>query len=207
MTRIFILLFLILMTQQLVWVEAAWQKENQWLEIPEEYRKEISEQIKASKQYTAEQLSVITDCLSETSVAEILNCLSAGGIDEAAGILTLIRDKVSEIRERICGGSALGNKDSCDKLSDSLIRFKQDLQEAWSVTVAKGKQYLAEKNRVLTMKRSICNRIKQEGCYQWLNDRIELKCNPKKIGTNPTAIETCQWDVVEEVWQRLNSGQ
>jgi hypothetical protein len=205
MTRILFYAILPLLFLFPAFLPAAWQDGNEWLEIPGEYKKEITEKLEKSKQFTTDQLSVITDCLHESSVSEVLNCLSAGGIDEAAGILVLIRDEVGAIRERICGSSVLGNKDHCDQLGDTLVRLKEDLQEAWSVTIDKGKQYLAEKNRLLTMKRKICNQIKQKGCYKWLNDRIALKCNPQKIGSDPATIEKCQRGVADEVWQRLGN--
>jgi hypothetical protein len=55
------------------------------------------------------------------------------------------------------------------------------------------------------MKRKICKKINQEGCYQWLNERIDLKCRPQKAGNDAVNTEDCQLEVTQEVWERVSS--
>ncbi len=188
-----------------VLIQASWGNSEEWLDITLEYKDEISDKLKESKQFTEDQLEVINDCLDESSVKEVLNCFSDGGVDEATGALIIIRDELVNIRERICGKSLLGNKDKCDQFGDKIIKLKADLQNTWASTLEKGKQYLDKKNKLLFMKRKICKKINEEGCYIWLNERIKIKCSPQNIGSDPAAIEKCQLDVTDEVWKRINT--
>ncbi len=183
---------------------ASWDQGKEWLEISKEYKEEILDKLKESKEFTKDQLEVINGCLDESSVKNALNCFSDGGIDGAAGALTIIRDELAAIGDRICGGNQFGNKDQCQKFGDSLNKLKNDLQEKWIAAVERGKKYLEQQNKLLFMKRKICKKIDQEGCYNWLNERIELNCKPEKLGNDPAAIEKCQIAVTEEVWSRLN---
>lgn len=182
-----------------------WDEGKEWLEVSKEYKDEILEKLENSKQFTEDQLQVIDDCMNESSVKKVLNCFSGGGVDEAAGALTIIRDELGNIRERICGKGSWGNKDKCQKFGDSLSKLKKDLQQSWGELLEKGKNYLEQSNKLLFMKRKICRKIDQEGCYRWLNDRIDIQCNPNKIGNNPATIEKCQLEVTEDVWGRLNN--
>ena len=184
---------------------AGWDEGKEWLEVSREYKDEILEKLKDSKEFTEDQLEVIDDCLNESNVKEVLNCFSGGGVDGAAGALTIIRDELGQIRERICGKGSWGNKDKCQKFGDSLHKLKNELQKSWGELLQKGKSYLEQSNQLLFMKRKICRKIDQEGCYRWLNERIDIKCNPKKIGNDPVTIEKCQLEVTEEVWGRVSS--
>ncbi len=181
-----------------------WDDGKEWLEVSGEYKDEILEKLNDSKKFTEDQLTVIDECLNESNLKKVLDCLSGGGVNEAAGALTIIRDELGQIRERICGKGSLGNKDKCQKFGDSLNTLKKDLQKSWGELLQKGKGYLEQSNELLFMKRKICNKIDQEGCYRWLNERIDLKCNPKKIGNDPATIEKCRLDVTQEVWDRVN---
>lgn len=184
---------------------AAWDEGKEWLEVSKEYKDEILEQLENSKQFTENQLEVIDDCLNESNVKEVLNCFSGGGVEGAAGALTIIRDELEQIRERICGKGSWRNKDKCQKFGESLDKLRTDLQKTWGELLQKGKDYLEQSNNLLFMKRKICRKINQDGCYRWLNERIDLKCNPKKTGNDPAIIEKCRLDVTQEVWDRVNS--
>lgn len=177
---------------------------KEWLDISQEYKNEILQHLEDSKQFTEKQLDIVADCLDESSISEVINCFSKGGIDDAIALISGIKDQLGTIRERICGEDHLGNKDKCEQFSDSLLVLTKDLKTAWSSALEKGKKYLENKNQLLFMKRKICKKIDQEGCYQWLNERIEIKCDPKKIGNDPAVIKQCKLDVADEVWSKLN---
>lgn len=187
-------------------VEKGIEKGEEWMELSSEVKDELIEKLEESREFTEEQLEVIQVCFEESSFKDAVNCFSSGGVDKASELFTIVEDELGHIRERICGESTLGNRDQCDRVKDSLAKLKSDLQSVWYTMLDKGKQYLEEKNRLLFMKRKICKKINQEGCYQWLNERIEIKCNPKTIGNDPETIEQCKLDVSEAVWRRLNEG-
>jgi hypothetical protein len=184
---------------------ASWDQGKEWLEATREYKDEILDKLKDSKQFTQNQLGVIEDCLDEPETKEVLNCFSGGGVEKAAGALTLIGDELSRIRERICSGDSWGDRNKCQKFGDSLEKMKKDLQASWSELVNRGKSYLEQSNKLFFMKRKICKKINQEGCYQWLNERIDLKCRPQKAGNDAVNTEDCQLEVTQEVWERVSS--
>ncbi|MBU2514349.1 hypothetical protein KJ966_23680 [bacterium] len=174
------------------------------LEIPVEYRDEIKDKFKESREFSEAQIEIIAECLKESSIKGVLNCFSRGGIDEASNILVLIRDELLNIEERLCGKSTLFQKDRCEKIKSNLDNIKKQIGNMWSTTMERGKQRLREKNELITLKRKICEKINQDGCWSWLNERLYLKCNPKKIGTDSQVQEKCRLEAATEVWNRLN---
>ncbi len=197
-------LFVLLLTLDL---SAATESLEDLLEIPADYRDEIEEMLEKSKEFTEDQLEVIQDCLDESSAKEIANCFSKGGIDEAGKILSMIKDELFDVERRICGESSIFEKDRCEKFQESMKKFKgqaDKLWSAWSSTMDRGRRYVEERNRLFTLKRKICQKINEDGCWKWLNERMDIKCNPKKIGYDAQKLEACQLEVANDVWDRLD---
>ena len=178
-----------------------------WLDIPAEYRDEVAEKLEKSKHFTEEQLKIVKECLKQSGIKDTLNCFSDGGLDEAANILVIIRDELGSIKDRICGGSSSLDHNKCTQLQDKTVQLKDDLAAVLSGTIEKGQKYLEERNKLFTMKRKICGKIKEEGCWTWLEERLNLKCNPKKFDKHPEKLEQCQMEVVNDVWERLNTTE
>ncbi len=174
------------------------------LEIPVEYRDEIEDRLKESREFTEEQIEIITACLDESSMTQVLNCFSRGGIDEAANIWMLINEELANMEERLCGKSTFFEKDRCEQIKESLDRIREQMDGIWSTTMERGRKYLKEKNELIFLKRKICKKINQKGCWSWLNERLLLKCNPNKMGADLRKLEKCRLDVANDVWERLN---
>ncbi len=185
-------------------VFAASGSAKDWLEIPAEYKDEVADKLEQSKEFTAEQMEMIKECLEESSFKETLNCISKGGVDEAAVILSSIAEAFGDIKERICGSSSMMDKNRCSQFKTRLQDWKDELSGTFSGTIKRGQQYLEERNKLFHMKRKICNKIGEKGCWTWLDERIDLKCNPEKIGTDLQKLEDCRLEVVNDVWERLN---
>ncbi len=178
---------------------------KKWLDVPSEYRKEIADKLEKSKRYTEEQMKVVKRCLDKSGAREILNCFSAGGLDKAASILLVIRDEFNSIADRICGGSSLTDQNKCKQLKENTILLKEGLAAALTGTIEKGQHYLEEKNKLFSMKRKICGKIKEKGCWTWLDERLNIKCNPQELGRHPDKLEQCRLEVLDEVWKRLKT--
>jgi hypothetical protein len=178
---------------------------EKWLDIPSEYKDEIADALETSKEFTEEQIQLITTCLEESSLKDSLNCLSDGGMDEAMGILLTVSEAFTGIKDRICGGTSLTDRDRCRQIQSKLNQWKDGLAGTLSGTIKRGQKYLEERNRLFFMKRQICAKIGEKGCWSWLDDRLNLKCDPGKIGSDPEILKECRLTVVNEVWERLGN--
>lgn len=197
------LLFLIFLGSQQVFAA----KGSDWLDIPPEYREQVIRKLNEGKQYTAEQLKVISGCLEKTSSEKIADCLSGGGLGEVTEIYSSVKSELKSIAEEVCGKSSFWEKNRCEKLEEQLSEFSKQLKTTWSDALQKGKQYLQKKNELLLLKRNICDKIDQEGCWSWLNERIDLRCNPSKLKDDPEKLHRCRMKTAEGVWERLNDQQ
>lgn len=178
---------------------------EKWVDMAEEYSGEIRKKLEQTKKFTEEQIDTITECMKQPTLKDNLNCLTDGGVDGASDVLVEVKDAMTDIQNRICGGSSAFEKDRCSQLKDRLDEWKKELTGNLSETMKRGQKYLEERNKLFFMKKKICTKIGEKGCWTWLDDRINIKCDPKKVGTNTKALESCRLDVVNDVWSKLNN--
>jgi len=182
------------------------------IELPVEIHEQLKRKLKDSREYTEEQLASINRCLERGNVKGVINCLSDDGLEDALEIGYIIRDEMSHLRDRICGSDSHGDRckkarDDVKHLGSSIQRWGTQLQEKWSQTVAGGKAYLDQRYELTRLKKKICDRINQEGCWNWLNERLDLNCKPKDLGHDPERLKQCRLEVARDVWQRLEARQ
>lgn len=183
------------------------------IDLPAEVHDKLKQKLEDSREYTEDQMASITRCLDKGNVRDIVNCLSDDGLDEAVEIGYIIRDEMSNLRDKVCGGT-FSDRDRCEKLQDDVknlgVKMKtwgSQLQEKWSKTVAGGRAYLEKRYELTRLKRKICDRINQEGCWNWLNERLDLHCKPSDLGNDPEKLKQCRLRVAREVWSRLEARQ
>jgi len=194
-------LILIASTQYL----AAADKLQEWIDLPAEVHEELTQKLKKSQKYTTEQIEVITGCLEKKGVKQIINCLSDDGLEDALEIGDLIKDEMRDLRNRVCGGSHILQKDRCKQLQKDLLNMGEQLKEKWSETMSSGQAYLKSKTELSQLKKNICDKINKKGCWSWLSERLDLNCNPQKLGNAVEKLQQCRINVAKEVWERLSA--
>ncbi|MBU2645041.1 hypothetical protein KKI24_10060 [bacterium] len=176
-----------------------------WIDLPVEVHDELIRKLKAGKKYSEEQLETITHCLKESDVRQIVNCLSDDGLEDALAIGYLIKEEMGKLRDRVCGGSSMGEKDRCQKLQQDLAGMGDRILETWSQTLASGEAYLEKRTALTRLKRQICHHINEKDCWTWLNERLDLHCSPEKLGRDAEQLRQCRMDVAQDIWNRLNA--
>ena len=199
-----LMLIMILITSTLGLVEA---KELQDLiELPAEVHDKLTQKLKQSKKYTEEQMKTITDCLEKSNIEKIINCLSDDGLEDTLEIGYMIKDEIKDLRDRVCGSSSFGDKDRCKQLQKDLLSLGHQIKETWSKTLASGQAYLKNRTELTRLKKKICDKINKKGCWSWLNERMDINCNPKKMDYEGEKLRQCRTNIARDVWEQLNAG-
>ena len=179
---------------------------QEWIDLPAEVHDELKQKLQKSKKYTAEQIEVITDCLKKPTMEKIINCLSNDGLEDAMEIGYMIKDEMRDLRDKICGSSSFGDQDRCKQLQKDLKGMGDRIRETWSKTLASGQTYLKKRTELTHLKKKICDKINKKGCWGWLNERMDIQCNPKKLDNDGEKLRQCRMEVAQDVWGRLNTG-
>lgn len=179
---------------------------SEWLALTAEYKDELLDLLEQGKAYSEEQLEIIRDCMNESSMDDTLECFSRGGFDDAKKIVENLFAELSGLRERICGDNSDENIYACDTIEKSLKRFSEKIESSWSDSIQKGAAFLRKANELFYLKKKICDRINEKGCWSWLNERIDLKCNPEHFEASPEELRQCRLAVANDVWERLDTG-
>lgn len=177
------------------------------IDLPVEVHETLKSRFAESKEYTEAQLETITRCLDKGDVERIINCLSDDGLDDAVAIGYLIRDEMGNLKDRVCRGSSLLEQDRCRKLQNDVNAMGTQIKEKWSKTLDKGKAYLEKRYELTRLKKRICDRINDEGCWRWLNDRLDIHCKPSSLDNDPEKLRQCRLDIANDVWNRLEAKQ
>lgn len=181
------------------------------IDLPVEVHDKIMEKLEDSKEYTEEQLETITRCMKKPGVKRIINCLSDDGLEDSLEIGYIIRDEMSNLRDKVCGGGFL-EEDRCKKLQKDVADvglqvkdFGNRLKEKWSNAITGGKAFLEKRYELTRLKKKICDKINQEGCWSWLNERLDIRCKPSNLGNDPEKLKQCRIDVAQDVWKRVEA--
>lgn len=175
------------------------------IDLPAEVADKLKQKLDESKEYTDEQMEIITHCLKKSGVQNIINCLSDDGLEDAMEIGYVIRDEMGNLRDRVCGGSTILEKDRCNKLKNDVKTMGKEIKEKWSRTLADGKAYLEKKYELTLLKKKICDKINQEGCWNWLNERLDIHCKPADLDNNTEKLRQCRMEVAQDVWKRVEA--
>ena len=199
------MLFVLLLSSTLGLVEA---KELQdWMDLPAEVQENLTQKLKKSRKYTEEQMKTITNCLEKSKLEETINCLSNDGLEDALEIGYMIKDEMRDLRDRVCGSSSFGDKDRCKQLQKDLAGLGDRIKETWSKTLASGQAYLKKRTELTRLKKKICDKINKKGCWSWLNERMDINCNPKKLDNDAEKLRQCRTNIARDVWERLNAAK
>ena len=173
------------------------------IDLPEEVHEKLTQKLADSKEYTEEQLETITGCLKKSGIQRIINCLSDDGLEDAVEIGYIIRDEMGNLRDRVCRGNSMRDKDRCDKLQNDLKQIGTQIKDKWSKTLASGKAYLEKKYELTYLKKKICSKINQEGCWSWLNERLDIHCKSADFDHNVEKLKQCRLKTAKSVWKRV----
>ncbi len=175
---------------------------QEWIDLPVEVHDALKRKLTESKKYTEEQLETITECLDKSEVQSIINCLSDDGMEDTLEIGDMIRDEMGNLRDKVCGGGFL-EKDRCKKLENDLKNVGIRIKDKWSRALASGKAFLDKRYELTRLKRKICNKIDQKGCWSWLNERMDLHCKPGDFSNDADKLKQCRMQVAEGVWEKV----
>ncbi len=175
------------------------------IDLPEEVHDKLKQKLEDSKEYTEEQMETITRCLKKSGVQRIINCLSDDGLEDAMEIGYVIRDEMGNLRDRVCGGSSILEKDRCEKLQNDVKNMGSRIKEKWSKSLAGGKAYFEKKYELTLLKKKICDKIDQKGCWGWLNERLDIHCKPTKLDHNAEKLRQCRLKIAQDVWKRVEA--
>ncbi len=202
--ELFLILILLLITATVGM--ATPKKLQDWIDLPVEVHDEIKRKLQNSQKYTAAQLDVISDCLKKSTLEKIINCLSDDGLEDTLEIGYMLKDEMLDLRDKICGNSSFGDKDRCKQLQKDLSGMGDRIRETWLDTLASGQEYLNKRTELTHLKKKICDKINKKDCWSWLNERLNIQCNPKKLENDGEKLRLCRMDVAGNVWKQLNAN-
>jgi len=55
------------------------------------------------------------------------------------------------------------------------------------------------------LKKKICDKINKKVCWSWLNERLDLNCNPQKLANDIEKLQQYRMKVAGDVWGKLST--